>query len=163
MSVTAMSCPSCGAPAPATSGSCAYCGATLQVATASAPPVAGSLGGGPGSGARFDLVLHGLSAAHVPVLVQVLGRPAHMMAEVPQRVPPTVFGVPADQVNHLTQALAAHGVRVESHPAAGRPPGAGPQGGPRGGGPGRGGPGFGPGGPRGPGFGPGGPRGPGRR
>ncbi|GDX80293.1 hypothetical protein LBMAG42_21040 [Deltaproteobacteria bacterium] len=161
MSVTAMSCPSCGAPAPATSGSCAYCGATLQVATAPAPMPGG--GGGPGGGARFDLVLHGLADAHVPLLVQVLGRPPHVMAEVPQRVPPTVFGVPADQVNRLTQALGAHGVRVESHPAAGRPPGAGPQGGPRGGGPGRGGPGFGPGGPRGPGFGPGGPRGPGRR
>lgn len=159
MSVTAMCCPSCGAPAPASSGSCAYCGATLQVATAA--PASPGARAAPGGGPRFDMVLHGLSAAHVPILVEVLGRPPQMMAEVPSRVPPTVFGVPADQVNRLTQALAPHGVRVESHPAAGRPPGAGPQGGPRGGGgPGRGGPGFGGGRP---GFGPGGPRGPGRR
>ncbi len=157
MSVTAMSCPACGAPAPAASGSCAYCGATLQVASAPAAGPAPGVGGG----ARFDLVLHGLTPAHVPLLVNVLGRPPHVMAEVPQRVPPTVFGVPADQVNQLTQALAAQGVRVESHPAAGRPPAGGPGGPGRGGGPGpRGGPGFGGGRP---GFGPGGPRGPGRR
>jgi hypothetical protein len=77
MSVTALSCPGCGAPAPAASGTCDYCGATLQVTAVSAT----------GSGPRVDLVFTGLTHAHVPVLVAVLGRPAHIMAAVPHRGP----------------------------------------------------------------------------
>lgn len=139
MPVSQLSCPGCGAPAPATSGSCAYCGATLQIATPG--PQGGGHRGPAGGGGRVDVILHGLTTVHVPVLVEVLGRPHGVMAEVPHRQPPAVFGVPSDQVDALRQRLGAVGVQVEARPAQGPPPGAGrpgfgpPRGGPRGGGP----------------------------
>ena len=148
MPVSQLNCPGCGAPAPARSGTCAYCGATLQIAPAAGGP--GPQGGGhPGGGGRVDVILHGLTNAHVPLLVEVLGRPQGVMAEVPQRSPPAVFGVPADQAEQLRARLTPLGIQVETRPANGPPAGMrGPWGGPGFGPPGR--PGFGP--PGRPGF-----------
>lgn len=143
MPVSALTCPACGAPAPQASGSCAYCGATLQVAG----PTQGSVNGPAAAGhaaagvARVDVILHGLSAAQVPILVEVLGRPHAVMAEVPTREPPAVFGVPSHLVAMLQSRLGA-GVRLETRPSQGPPRGPRGMGGPGGmGGGGR--PGFG--------------------
>lgn len=141
MPVSQLSCPGCGAPAPSTSGACVYCGANLQVTGPGAQAPHGTPTSGPpvAEGATFDVLLRGLRPAHVGVLVEILGRPAARMAEVPTRTPPVVFGVPAAKAQALGARLAPDGVVVELLP-------------PR------------PGGPRGPnGHGPGGPRGPGWR
>ncbi len=161
MPVVQLSCPGCGAPAPATSGTCVYCGATVEVTTLRSP-ADGATRGGAAGGPTVDVVLRGLRPAHVGVLVEVLRRPPAVMADVPSRTPPVVFNVPTADAEALRARLAPEGVVVELLPPRG-PGGQHGPGGPRGpGGPGgpRG-PG-GPGGPRGPG-GPGGPRGPGRR
>lgn len=152
MAVTQLTCPGCGAPAPATGGSCAWCGSTLQVAQQA--PVAqpgGAAGGGPGRGPAtggVTVVLHGIDARHVMLLAGTLDRPRERMAEVPTRRPPAVYNVPPNLVPVLKQRLEPLGVRVEVAPDG--PQGPGPRG-PRGpGGPGpMGPPGF--RGPRGPG------------
>ncbi|MBM4390907.1 MAG: hypothetical protein FJ090_07270 [Deltaproteobacteria bacterium] len=130
MPVSALTCPACGAPAPHASGSCAYCGATLQVA-GPAPSVANgpAAAGHPAAGvARLDVILHGLGAAQVPILVEVLGRPHAVMAEVPTRQPPAVFGVPSHLVAVLQSRLGP-GVRLETRPSQGPPRGPGGMGG----------------------------------
>lgn len=139
MTVTRLACPGCGAPAPAASGSCGYCGATLQIA--SPAPVGGAQPGRAGGGAQpgraggresaglVDVVLRGLDDRHVPVLVEVLGRPPALMAQVPSREPPVVFGVPAEQAARLRERLAPLGIEVELRPSrAGGPGGPGPGG-----------------------------------
>lgn len=116
MSLTPSVCPACGAPAPATGGACAWCGATLIAPAAASPAGRGPAPGPsprPGEvGAPLTVVMHGLGPAQVPLLVQILGRPAALMAQVPSREPPAVFGVAPALAEQLRGALAPLGISL---------------------------------------------------
>lgn len=163
MSVTALTCPNCGAPVTpgARVSTCAYCGATLANEAAPAPgagvrgPVAGPAHGGPVGDGLQDVILQnaGPGPRIVAAVHEVSGLPVPVCQQILSGHPKVVRKLTPAQAANLVQRLTALGVSAHAAPA--REPG---DPGPRG----PGGPGFGPGprGPGGPGFGP---RGPGRR
>lgn len=125
MSVTHLVCPACGAPAPASSGSCVYCGATLQLApvplSGAGRPGVGPTRAGGQPGGLVDVVMRGIGESHVHVLVDVLGRPPALMAQVPARQPPVVFGVPPEQalVRRVLRVRTVRGARTVGAGAGG--------------------------------------------
>jgi DNA-binding GntR family transcriptional regulator len=64
------------------------------------------------------VILHGITVAHVPLLVQILGRPPERMAEVPHRTPPAVFNVQPHEVEALRQAILCGDVAWEARVVA---------------------------------------------
>lgn len=159
MAVTALTCPSCGAPLQHGVGTCPYCGVAVQVdRPAGGPPMGGPPMGGPPrggvpNGPNVDILFRPGSLqnpqAVAHVVSEVLGIPAPHAAQMLANRPPVIHHAPTQQAQALQQRLRSMGVEADLMPPRG--PGGPPPGGPGFGGPPRG-PGFG-GPPRGP-FGP---------
>lgn len=159
MAVTALICPSCGAPLQHGKGTCPYCGVAVQLdRPAGGPPMGAGPGGGhpggPPTGPSVDLRFRPETVRDPHAVAQVvndmLGIPMDHVVQILGSRPPILHMTPTQKAQALQQQLRTMGVEVDLLPP--RPPGGPPPGGPPRG-PGFGGP------PRGPGFG-GPPRGP---